>query len=361
MNDRQPSELMMMKSLAFLAVVFQSSLMYVMNRGMLRPEEAVMIGMLFNFVKFSAPVFVFLAGFHMVQQGVAHYRSYVMHKGKELLLPYAFWAVVYLFLLAKDAGWSEWIKQFITGDAAPHLWYVVMIFQFHLLAPFLLALFSWMETRIAWAKAIVVGAAVYLLFLMSFYPWMNTSPLHYMDRSFLAYFFYFFLGGIAARTLPKWRQFVMKSIPINTFLFLALFIFVGYELLTFNNIFSIDLKAATYLKPSMFFYVCSEILLLYALSMTIVQTKSPLYTVLRFMNRYTYGAYLGHLFFLYVFAHTLHVSAPLWQSVLLFGMTAFASILCSALLHLSPISALVIGHEQKQWTWQLSPLMLLKK
>ncbi|GGJ58223.1 surface polysaccharide O-acyltransferase-like enzyme [Anoxybacillus voinovskiensis] len=360
MNHRQPSELVVMKSLAFLAVVFQSALLYVMNHRTLRPEEAVMVGMLFNFVKFSAPVFVFLAGFHMAQQSIAHYRSYVMHKGKELLLPYVFWAVVYLLLLTKDAGWSEWVKQFLTGDAAPHLWYVVMIFQFHLLAPLFVRFFTWLKTKGAWTKALIGGAMVYLLFLRSFAQ-VSASPLHYLDRSFFAYFFYFLLGGVAAQTLPKWRKFVLQSIPFNTFLFLALFIFVGYELLTFKNIFSIDLKAATYLKPSMFFYVCSEILLLYALSMTIVQTKSPLYTVLRFINRYTYGAYLGHLFFLYVFAHTLNIAAPLLQGVVLFAITAFFSVGCCALLHLSPVSALVIGHEQKQWEWRLSPLMILKK
>ncbi|ANB61938.1 acyltransferase [Anoxybacteroides amylolyticum] len=360
MNNRQPSELVVMKSLAFLAVVFQSALLYVMNHRTLRPEEAVMVGMLFNFVKFSAPVFVFLAGFHMAQQTIGHYPSYVLQKGKELLLPYGFWAVVYLFLLAKDAGWNEWVKQFLTGDAAPHLWYVVMIFQFHVLAPLFALFFTWLKTKEAWTKALISGAVVYILFLISFEQ-VSTSSLHYFDRSFFAYFFYFLLGGVAAQTLQKWRKFVLQSIPFNTFLFLALFIFVGYELLTFKTIFSIDLKAATYLKPSMFFYVCSEILLLYALSITIVQTKSPLYTVLRFIHRYTYGAYLGHLFFIYMFAHTLNTAAPLLQGVMLFAVTAFLSVGCCVLLHLSPVSTLAIGHEQKQWEWRVSPLMLLKK
>jgi surface polysaccharide O-acyltransferase-like enzyme len=365
MTQKQPSELMMMKSLAFLAVVFQSSLIYTMNHGSIPPEESVMMGMLFNFVKFSAPVFVFLAGFHMFQQQSIDYRAYIAHKGKELLLPYLFWASIYLMMFSNGEKVSVLIKQFVTGDAAPHLWYVIMIIQFHLLAPFLLTMFSWMEKQIqSWKKATMTIAALYFLLMLAFSKWLShSSILHYMDRSFLSYSFYFFLGGVAAQALPKWRYFVMKSIPINTFIFLALFILVGYELLSFKNIFSIDLKASTYLKPSMFLYVSSEILLLYALSITIVQTKSPLYIILRFISKYTYGAYLGHLFFLYSLANIFHISVlSLLQSALLFIITTAVSIVCCYVVHALPISTWVIGLEQEQkWTFeQLSQFVLPK-
>jgi surface polysaccharide O-acyltransferase-like enzyme len=348
----QSSELMMMKSLAFLAVVFQSSLIYTMNHGSLHPEESIMIGMLFNFVKFSAPVFVFLAGFHMFQHKLpVDYRTYVTHKGKELLLPYLFWSIIYLMMFSNEEKIVVLIKQFVVGDAAPHLWYVIMIIQFHLLAPLLLTMFSWVEKNVrSWKKATIIFASLYFLLMFILSKWLNRSSaflLHYMDRSFLSYSFYFFLGGVAARTLPKWRYFVMKSIPINTFIFLALFILVGYELLSFKSVFSIDLKASTYLKPSMFLYVSSEILLLYALSITIIQTKSPLYIVLRFISQYTYGAYLGHLFFLYLFAKLIHISSLL-QSVILFITTAAISILCCYIVHSLPVSKWVIGLEQKE-------------
>jgi surface polysaccharide O-acyltransferase-like enzyme len=358
MAQKQPSELMMMKSLAFLAVVFQSSLMYMMNDRSPHPEESIMMGMLFNFVKFSAPVFVFLAGFHMFQyEKIENYRTYITHKGKELMLPYLFWSIVYLMMFSNETSITHLVKELIVGDAAPHLWYVVMIIQFHLLAPLLLAFWAWGEKTIrSRGNFIVILASAYLLFifLISNYVW-TTSPIHYIDRSFLSYSFYFFLGGIAAKTLPKWRNFVMKSIPLNTFVFLALFILVGYELLSFKNIYSIDLKVSTYLKPSMVLYVTSEILLLYGLAMTIVQMKSPLYTILRFIHRYTYGAYLSHLFFLYWLATLIPKSTlSIVQSFFLFIVTTIASIGCSYLVHALPISKFVIGLEQEQgWSPQL--------
>jgi surface polysaccharide O-acyltransferase-like enzyme len=366
MTQKQPSELMMMKSLAFLAVVFQSSIIYTMNHG--SPEESIMMGMLFNFVKFSAPVFVFLAGFHMFQQNPPiDYRTYVTHKGKELLLPYLVWSIIYLMMFSNEEKIVVLVKQIVIGDAAPHLWYVIMIIQFHLLAPLLLTMFSWTEKKIrSWKKATMILASLYLLLMFILSKWLSRSStflFHYMDRSFLSYSFYFFLGGVAARTLPRWRSFIMKSIPINTFIFVALFILVGYELLSFKSIFSIDLNASTYLKPSMFLYVSSEILLLYALSITIVQTKSLLYTALRFISQYTYGAFLGHIFFLYLTAKIINISVlSLLQSVILFIITAVSSILCCYVIHSLPISKWVIGLEQEQkFSFEQLPQILLPK
>jgi surface polysaccharide O-acyltransferase-like enzyme len=352
MTQKQPSELMLMKSFAFLAVVFQSSIIFTMKQA--SPEESIMLGMLFNFVKFSAPVFVFLAGFHLFQQKPPiDYRTYVSHKGKELLLPYLVWSFIYLMMFSNEDEFVMLIKQIVIGDAAPHLWYVIMIIQFHLLAPLLLIMFSWAEKMIrSWKKATLILASLYLLLLFILSKWLSHSSVylfHYMDRSFLSYFFYFFLGGVTARTLPRWRSFVMKSIPINSFIFVALFILVGYELISYKSIYSIDLKASTYLKPSMFLYVSSEILLLYSLSITIVQTKSLLYNALRFISQYTYGAYLGHIFFLHLFGKMINISVlSLLQSVILFFITVVSSILFCYVIHSLPISKWVIGLEQEQ-------------
>lgn len=148
MKKSTPAELTVMKSLAFLAVVFQSALLYVMNYRSPHPEEAIMIGMLFHFVKFSAPVFVFLVGFHMVQQKEAiHYRRYVSHKWVELMIPYIIWSFVYFILFSSHLHVLDAMKQLLLGEAAPHLWYVVMIIQFHLLILIIVPFFRWLDQK----------------------------------------------------------------------------------------------------------------------------------------------------------------------------------------------------------------------
>ena len=81
----------------------------------------------------------------------------------------------------------------------------------------------------------------------------SSTILHYTDRSFLFYSFYFVMGGIAAVALKTWRLFVMKHIPLITILFFILFLFINYELFSFHGANSIHLTVSTYLKPSMFY------------------------------------------------------------------------------------------------------------
>ncbi|MGR5912411.1 hypothetical protein ACT7DG_18880 [Bacillus cereus] len=48
-------EFKVLQSIAFLAVVLQSSLLYTMNQGNVLLEQSLIMGMLFNLAKFSAP------------------------------------------------------------------------------------------------------------------------------------------------------------------------------------------------------------------------------------------------------------------------------------------------------------------
>ncbi|WP_055441526.1 acyltransferase family protein [Anoxybacillus suryakundensis] len=364
MMKKTPAELTVMKSLAFLAVVFQSALLYIMNHHSPHAEEAIMMGMLFHFVKFSAPVFVFLVGFHMAQQKEAiHYRRYVSHKWTELMIPYIVWSFVYFILFSSHLHASEVMKQLVLGEAAPHLWYVVMIIQFHLLILIIVPFFRWLDQKKYWKSFIIVSSIIYIGFITFISPIVQSeSYIHYVDRTFLAYFFYFCLGGVAAYTLPSWRKFVIQAIPLNTFLFLSLFIVVGYELFISQSIFSIDLTEITYLKPSMVLYVTSEIFLLYGLSITIVQTKSRLYTALRFIGRYTYGAYIGHVFFLHMFAPMIPTTMySMLQAVILFLITTIASIGICYMVHATPLSLLLIGQTREHRTLSIPTISKLKK
>ena len=81
----------------------------------------------------------------------------------------------------------------------------------------------------------------------------SSTILHYTDRSFFFYSFYFVMGGIAAVALKAWRTFVIKHIPLITILFFILFLFINYELFSFYGANSIHLTVSTYLKPSMFY------------------------------------------------------------------------------------------------------------
>ena len=52
-------EFKVLQSIAFLAVVLQSSLLYTMNQGNVLLEQSLIMGMLFNLAKFSAPIHIY--------------------------------------------------------------------------------------------------------------------------------------------------------------------------------------------------------------------------------------------------------------------------------------------------------------
>ncbi|KAA0764960.1 acyltransferase [Bacillus sp. SH5-2] len=345
-------EFKVLQSIAFLAVVLQSSLLYTMNQGNVLLEQSLIMGMLFNLAKFSAPAFIFIVGFHLIGHYTKQlvYKEYISEKATHLLIPYFFWSILYLLTTNDMITLQGGIKSLLLGTAAPHLWYVIMMFQIHLLFPLLCTLFYWFQKRTTNKKDIYTYMTFFacLYFLLMWFSshyifngekLTSSTILHYTDRSFLFYSFYFVMGGIAAVALKTWRLFVMKHIPLITILFFILFLFINYELFSFYGANSIHLTVSTYLKPSMFLYIVCEIMILYVLSITIVQRRGFLYKTLRFIGNYTYGAYLAHFFFLqlctqFLSLFTLQENTILY-SLLLFVLTAAISIstmvICSTL------------------------------
>ncbi|KFN01983.1 acyltransferase [Bacillus clarus] len=363
-------EFKVLQSIAFLAVVLQSSLLYTMNQGNILLEQSLIMGRLFNLAKFSAPAFIFIVGFHLIRQYTQQmkYKEYIYEKSIHLLAPYFFWSIVYLLTMSDVVTMQNGIKSLLLGTAAPHLWYVIMMFQIHLLFPLLCTLFYWFKKQTKNQKDIYKYISIFacLYFLLMWYSshyifngekLTNSTILHYTDRSFFFYSFYFVMGGIAAVALRAWRLFVIKHVPLVTTLFFILFLFINYELFSFYGANSIHLTVSTYLKPSMFLYIVCEIIILYVLSIMIVQRRGILYRTLRFIGNYTYGAYLAHFFFLQLCTKFLSLFSlqenTIAYSLLLFLLTATISISVIVICSIMPFHTWIAGPSptpHKKWT-----------
>ena len=215
---KEVPELKILQSLAFLAVILQSALTYTINQPNIVPEQAIMMGMFFNFAKFSAPAFIFIVGFTLFyhHEKQVHYQHYILEKVSELIIPYIIWSALYLVMAERmpflsGGTLSEAWKAILAGNAAPHLWYVVMMFQIHLLFPVLFVLFHWFRHRVHSIfdlyKVVGMFALAYFLLMWASSHYIfngerltNSILLQYTDRSFLFYSFYFIFGGIAAVT-----------------------------------------------------------------------------------------------------------------------------------------------------------------
>ncbi len=373
-------EFKVLQSIAFLAVVLQTSLLYTINQGNIALEQSLIMGMLFNLAKFSAPAFIFIVGFHLIRQYTKRivYTAYIYEKTTHLLAPYFFWSIVYLFTTNQVVTMQNGIKSLFLGTAAPHLWYVIMMFQIHLMFPLLCGVFHWFQIRAHnqqdLYKYMIVFASIYFLLMWysSHYIFngevlTQSTILHYTDRSFFFYSFYFVMGGIAAVALRAFRLFVIKHMPLITILFFILFLFINYELFSFYGVNSIHLTVSTYLKPSMFLYIVCEILILYMLSIMIVQRRGVLYKTLRFIGNYTYGSYLAHFFFLQIITNLLSLfpiqTNTILYSLLLFFLTATLSIITMVLCSILPFHTWITGPSPApvlKWLVPMPSLPLLR-
>ncbi|MFZ5642699.1 MAG: acyltransferase [Bacillota bacterium] len=363
-------ELEIIRGLAFLAVVFQHTLGYYAQKPDIPLADAAALGMILHFTKFAVPAFVFVTGavlFYNHYERI-NYSSFLLKRIKDIFVPYLLWTCIYEYYLnGVPTVTIQWLNEFakiiITGTGIYHLWFVIMIFQFYLAYPLLLSSFKQIRNSISTRTGLFTTTSLLISLYASLmwlsYSYIPVKDIHfssfyaqsflieYRDRNFLFYLFYFVIGGMAGVNITKWRSFISRSVSWNIFLFAALYILVGYELLSGMLAGRIDFNYSTPLKPSMFFYAASEILLIYGLALTIVKYKSFITVLLSKLGNYSYGGYLAHALVLIVVAKHLNQFIPpghyVASSILTFFLCALGSTAITMILGWLPFGKLLTG------------------
>lgn len=370
------AELDVLRGMAFLAVVLQHSLGAFIARPNISMAEAAMMGMLLHFTKFAVPAFIFAAGvslFYNYPLGVS-YPGFIKKRLLDIFLPYFLWTILYhLFLYGPPVLSAAWLTNFskalLLGTTVYHLWFVVMIFQFYLAYPAFLKAFVWTAqkvTRTRQAVALMAGlGALYagLLWFSASYipardlhisqPLLQLFMVEYRDRNFIYFIYYFILGGLAGSYLSSWRRFAVTSVGWNSVIFIVLFTLVGYELLAGAQGASLNFNYSTPLKPSMFLYCLSQIVLLYGLSMALVKYSPHLHRLLELMGKLSYGAYLCHAMLLTLAVRFVSLVLPgenyLVSAILSFIVCAFLSAGLTGLLGALPFGKYLTGPIKLPW------------
>lgn len=368
------AELYVLRGLALWGVIFQHALGVYIRRENIPFPDAAMLGMLFNFTKFAVPAFVFATGAALFYNYYDRldYPKFIRKRFVDILIPYFLWTLIYNVyyygIPSVDLLWlKETGKNIVLGTEFYHLWFVVLIFQFYLVYPLLPALFKRLGGHISKAPGIAlavgVGGVLYttLMWFSAYYmPAVNFHFenkalqlffVEYRDRNFIFYLAYFLLGGLAGLAVARWREFVVRSTSWNSFLFIGLFIWIGFELMKGSGG-VINLNYSTSLKPSMFFYTVSELLLFYGLSLLIVKNGPLIFRLLDLTGKLSYGIYLAHPLMLVYCVKVLNRIMPpgyfLAQSALALILCALASLGLAVLISRIPYGKLLIGPYNKK-------------
>ena len=134
-----------LRTCAFTAVVLQ----HVLGSWARRPEIGqagrLACAALFEPLRFAVPLFVFLFACGLFHSRSFSYGRYLKKRLGQLALPYVLWTVFYLLYRRVPLTPGNLVRSLIFGDGSYHLWYVVMILQFVVLAPLLLQLRRWLQ------------------------------------------------------------------------------------------------------------------------------------------------------------------------------------------------------------------------
>lgn len=365
-----------LRGLAFLAIVLQHSIGEYIYRPDIERPDSVMLGIIYHLTRFGTPTYVFLSAallfYNFKSRPAAEDARWLGKRFGDVYVPFMIWTAIYWIVarswsetpLTAPGWWQSLLREMVIPVSGYHLWFVVMIFQFYILFP--LWGRAWNRIKPFFLKEDgtgnaartgimlgVAGAAYALLMHWSYYDmsgWQSGLPrplqflLEHRTYIFVMYFFYFVLGAVCAGMIRSWREFARQALPWNAVVFLLLFTMMGYTLLQQSGD-TINLNLSTYLKPSTFLLIISQMLLLYGLLLRPhpAAAAGRFRRMLAWMGKYSFGAYLCHALLLYGVAYFTR-DFPLQNLHLAAAGVSFVIVACAALALSRLLSLLPGGH-----------------
>lgn len=299
------------KMFAVTTVMTQSVITFLMTRQS-QTGQQFFLGGIYEVVKFSASAFIFGILFSTIrthpQAGWHDYPHFMRNRWHVLFVPSILWTLVYLLGLPQlqqhhpyhSLGTFCW--QFINGNAAPHLWYNVMMLQFIILMPFFWALARWVGNSLQ-RGGLAFGVA--LLFELGWHWMYKTQVFHgpevhnwyLLDRVFPSFLIFAVAGTILWQCHQALAQFLIKH-WLSQLLIWALFLYyVTFNFFSYG--FPIRLTNAPYYLPSMIFYNLATIGLIATLALYMQRYRNQWLPMVHWIALYAHRAYLSHVFWLY--------------------------------------------------------------
>lgn len=366
-------EIQYLRGVAFLAVVLQHSIAHYAYVPEVRLADGVMLAILLLISKFAVPLFIFITGlvlFYNYTQPIS-YGNFISKRFQDIIVPYLVWTLVYWWYYHGIQGdvWFEIKKVLLlafTGKASYHLWYIVMIFQFYLVFPFLRPLFLAVKARLQSQRAVLgllailgvaylfvtgnvgsIGEAVAWLRIPVVSEWFT----EYADRNAFFFLFYFLLGAVAGLGIEHWREWLLKwQGAINT-VFSGVFLYFIYRVISHYQLepeFKINFNDLFLLRPAMTVLLVSFLLFIYIWAMKYsVGAKGTTKRWLDRLGYYSYGAYLIHALMLdkseSITDWLLPGGNATVRTLVAFALCAALSVVLTMLLSKTPIGRVVVG------------------
>lgn len=264
--------------------------------GLYQPNsmQANMMIFLNRMLKFTTPVFIYLAGaliYESNKKRPFHYQSFLKTRGKRILVPYILISLMYYVLIAivsKQAfSLTVLMKQIITGSAQYHLYFIPIIIQLYLLTPVLIGLNKKIDRKY------LIGA-----FIVISYISVLTMKFTYSDRIFIKFIVPYALGLYFGSDVMSWISRLGKRLKLLVLSTVAVGI---YYTLTFTTVFDIKdyYTLERFRDTGWFFYCILSCFILTLIGMTLIK-QERIKKVSGVCSKISYYIYLLHPLFIYL-------------------------------------------------------------
>lgn len=246
--------------------------------------------------------FVFLGGLRLFlgDKRQLDYGKFYISKIKRVIIPYILWVLVYYayFLLKGYFTFNinNLLKYIVVGDLVSHLYFVVIIVQFFILAP----LWSVMVKKTKPLVAIIISLVIMVAFGMYLPKIISMiSPgtvFRRNDRLFTTYLFYWVAGCFAGMNYEGFKNLLnkYKKLILSAFIVFAI-LNGGITYYSFSNY--IHLQWLEYIHIA---YCIIAVLFFFQLATKVKEGTGKLTTFLKHIDRSSYYIYLSHVLFIFL-------------------------------------------------------------
>lgn len=310
------------KLLAVTTVMTQSVIAMLMQTN-LPVGQQFFLGGIYETIKFSASAFIFGILFSVMRThpnvNWRDYPGFMVNRWHVLFIPSIIWTLVYLLVTPQLQqhlhyhNWQGFCWQFINGNAAPHLWYNVMMLQFIVLVPF----FWWLARLVQHhLKRGIIAFLLALLFEVGWHLVYETEVFHgpqkqdwyLMDRLFPSFLIFGVSGVLLCVFYQQLVPFLMRHWLSQIVIWLGLLYIVTINFFSYGT--PVRLSNAPYYLPSMIFYNLSTICLIATLMSYLQHFRNQWLPLIHWVAIYAHRSYLGHVFWLYWSYRAVNHLAP---------------------------------------------------
>jgi peptidoglycan/LPS O-acetylase OafA/YrhL len=171
---------------------------------------------IFEFNAFCIPSFIFISAFLLYHRHpvVDRLSGFWVHRLRSIVPPYLVASTVYIMYSAvTDSSPVPLTPQrvamaYLTGSAANHLWFILLIIELYALYPWLSRWYSRLSARGYGLAAVAVAILVQELFMAT----MNSIGMHYYgDRIFLSFLGFFLLGFLLHDYYDRLKEWIARA------------------------------------------------------------------------------------------------------------------------------------------------------